>query len=687
MFKKLRTLKRRTPPAWLRECLNLLGFFALTSLMTWPWVTRMRDAVADPGDPYAIAWVLWWDFHQTFHAPLQLFHANVFYPDKYTLAFSEHDYGIALLCFPLFAIGLRALTVHSVATFAAFAFSGYGAFRLARTTTDSVGAAWLAGIVFAFIPYRFHLLSHLHYMFAGWMPLLVEALVFFARARTRRRAAWLGISFLMNGLTCITWLVMTTVPLALTAAYLVARYRLQRDRAFWSRGAVAIVAASLLLMPFMLPYQKVTKLYGFKFPDDDAIKHSASAADWLAVERRNRVWSGLGDTLPGVQYKLFPGLTPLLLALAALITATAAAGESRRALEDEEEARAEERRTGERGRDKPPHRLLFALDALAIIAGSVALVGAGYAGAHSTVVGIEVVGAGVSDDALLLLVVALCVRWCVAYPQLLMRGDGANLIETLRATRRPDAFWIGLAWAFAGFLGSFGMKFFLYRELYESLLPFRSLRIPARAAMLCYVGLALLAAVGATHLARALSIRSAKLKPAFVYAALAALLLFELHGSPLEFTRGAVFPDEVTLRLKRTEMRGGVVELPSSQSELNNHLYMLRAADHGRPLVNATSSFISEETWQIFQLTKGPGVDPKLLDLFEQVPVSYVVVRHRWIKDDRRDDFARFLAQAEASGRLRLIHTYPDGNALYAVTRTEPEATPDDAQPPTQSSP
>src|SRR5690349_11225868 len=84
-----------------REFLNFVGFALLTSVMTWPWVTRLRDACADPGDPYLVSWILWWDFHQTFTSPLHLFDANIFYPLHQTLAFSENDYGISLLFFPL----------------------------------------------------------------------------------------------------------------------------------------------------------------------------------------------------------------------------------------------------------------------------------------------------------------------------------------------------------------------------------------------------------------------------------------------------------------------------------------------------------------------------------------------------------------------------------------------------------
>src|SRR5829696_1453136 len=150
--------KRGTPAAparVARELAVVLAFCLLTAALTWPYVTRLRDAVVDPGDPYLITWIMWWDYHQTFRDPLHLFHANTFYPLKYTLAFSEHCYGLALLFFPLFALGFKPLTVHAVSLFFGFALSGYGAYRLARTLTGSGGAAWVAGVAFAFVPFRF----------------------------------------------------------------------------------------------------------------------------------------------------------------------------------------------------------------------------------------------------------------------------------------------------------------------------------------------------------------------------------------------------------------------------------------------------------------------------------------------------------------------------------------------------
>ncbi|MGZ5430838.1 MAG: hypothetical protein ACXWEX_05510, partial [Thermoanaerobaculia bacterium] len=210
--------------AFRREVLVCLAFLGLTVVMTWPWVLHLRDHCSDPGDPYLNSWIMWWDFHQTFHDPLHLFHGNIFFPLKYSLAFSEHNYGIALLFFPFYALGIRPLTVQGLATLLGFASSGYGAFRLGRTLTGSTGAAWVAGIAYAFVPYRFGQLPHVNYLFSGWIPLLLEALVLFLRERSRKRAAWLGVSFFMNGLSVIHWFVLTLIPLAATGLILAFRH-------------------------------------------------------------------------------------------------------------------------------------------------------------------------------------------------------------------------------------------------------------------------------------------------------------------------------------------------------------------------------------------------------------------------------------------------------------------------------
>src|SRR5438034_7560861 len=126
-------------------------FVALALLMTWPLVRNLRTAVAFPGDPFINTWILDWDWYATLHQPLHLFQANAFYPARDSLAFSENLYGIALLLFPLRALGVDALTAHNVAILLGFAFSGFAMFLLGRMISGSAMGGIAAGMLYAFV--------------------------------------------------------------------------------------------------------------------------------------------------------------------------------------------------------------------------------------------------------------------------------------------------------------------------------------------------------------------------------------------------------------------------------------------------------------------------------------------------------------------------------------------------------
>ncbi|HYE15983.1 MAG TPA: hypothetical protein VD968_16195 [Pyrinomonadaceae bacterium] len=641
--------------AFVRELLIFLAFCLLTALLTWPYVTRMRDAVADPGDPYLVAWILWWDYHQTFTDPLNLFHSNVFYPYRYTLAFSEHNYGLALPFFPLFALGLRPLTVHAVALYFGFALCGYGAFRLARTLTGSTGAAWVAGIIFAFIPYRFHLLSHLPYLFSPWVPLLFEAFVLFARERSRRRAAWLGFALFATGLTTVSWFALSLVPLALSAAILLTRHGLWRERAFWRRGAAAAGGAALGLLPFMLPYYIASKLYGFKRNVWEIQANSAWPVHWLSAENRNKFWHGMGEAIPGGgQFKLFPGLLPVLLSLAAVLIV--------------EPARAITRSLASAAAAKA--KWVGRLDTLIVVSLVLSVFAVGF---HGTAFWWGVFNYVTSERVLAVLTVAVIARLCLAYPPFFLRlSEHENLVETIRSPRRTDAFWLGAVWCVVGFCYSLGWNFFFYRILYDLIPLFRSMRVPTRGAMICYMGLAVLAGLGTVRLAELIRERRPRVREWAVFAAACALLLIELNGAPLKFMRGDVFPDSVTLRLKETPMTGGIVALPAGGDY--NHRHILRAADHAKPLVNGTSGFNPPYEDQIEWLTRGGTIQLQFMELLEKIPASYLVVQTHLVPPERRADYETFLARGVASGRLRFINRFDGRDDLYAVTRNEPDA-------------
>jgi hypothetical protein len=642
-------LRGRAP----REFLIFLGFLGLTIAMTWPWITHLRDAVTDPGDPYLNSWILWWDYHQTFHDPLNLFQSNIFYPYHYTLAFSEHSYGVALLFFPLFALGLRPLTINGIATLVGFAFCGYGMFRLARTLMGSKGAALIAAITFAFIPYRFFQMPHLIYLFEGWIPVLLEALVLFFRERSRRRAAWLGVAFFMNGLTCVHWFVLTLIPLALSAVLLLFFYDAWRDRKTWGLGLIAIGAAMLGLVPFLVPYVRAAQLYGFVRDPIETLSYSARPIDWLVGEERNKTWGGLYARIRAPERALFPGFMPPLLALAAIFV-----------------------RKPWRNHERRWHAsriIAILLDVAAILSVILIIVVSGWRHLRFRVFGFYILVLDNATAVAIALALILLGRILVAYSDLIRRQWKKRIIESVQARRPSETFCLGVVWMVIGYFGSLGMRFPFHRFLFYWVPLFRSIRVPARWAMIAYVGLALLTGLGAKHLSESLTWYWPRIRPPMALAVLGLVLLFEQRSAPLKLIHGAVDPDALALKLKQTPMNGGIVELPSIAGRDDRYRYVLRAADHAKPIVTAVSGFVPPLQNQIQSLTEGDFIPDEFMDLLESIPCSYLVVHNESLELENRLALELFAAKEIAAGRLRFIGDY-DKSYLYAVVKTEPHA-------------
>lgn len=288
------------------------GFFvALAMVMTWPLVMVLPHALAFPGDPYINTWILDWDWYTTFHHPLSLFDANVFYPARYSLAYSENLFGIALPLFPLRALGVGPITAYNVALLAGFALSGFGAYLLGRYLTGSAMGGICAGIFYAFVPFRFTHLSHVQHVWGGTIPLMLLALLRYCDRPTWKRAAWFGAAFLFNGLVNMHWLLFGSVAIIMTIAIL-------RPRIV--PLALALVVAALVLVPFIVPYLSAARLYGMHRGWRETKGYSARAGDWLVSNDCNHLYARLHDPSIDPERWLFPGALSLVLSLAALRT-------------------------------------------------------------------------------------------------------------------------------------------------------------------------------------------------------------------------------------------------------------------------------------------------------------------------------------------------------------------------------
>ncbi|GAB6898408.1 hypothetical protein [Kineosporia succinea] len=158
-----------------------VGVWALVSVllaaaMTWPTLRHPRATIPqDIYDPSLQAWQVSWVGHALLHDPRNLWQANVSYPQHNSLAFSDSLLGYA----PAGFLGdgpVDALLRYNLLFVFAYAFACFGAYCLIRQLGGSVGAAAVAGVAFAYAPWRLAHGGHLNVLSTGGIVLALALL-------------------------------------------------------------------------------------------------------------------------------------------------------------------------------------------------------------------------------------------------------------------------------------------------------------------------------------------------------------------------------------------------------------------------------------------------------------------------------------------------------------------------------
>ncbi len=502
-------------------------FVLLAMVMTWPLTPNLSRAVAHPGDPYINTWILDWDWYATFHQPLSLFQANMFHPARYSLAYSENLFGIAVLLFPLRAAGAGPITAHNVAILGGFALSGFAAYLLGRLVSGSSVAGVTSGVFYAFVPFRFTHLPHVQHVWGGTLPLMLAALLYYWRKPTWPRAALFAVAFLFNGLCNIHHLLFGSLAVAFTIVALRPRFI----------PLIACSAAALLLLaPFLYPYRAVATLYGMERSWQETKSFSARPSDWLVSATSNRVYKQFRNEHVDPERWLFPGALSLILAVVALASS-------------------------ER-------------------------------------------------------------RWAL----------------------------IALGWIALGFVGSLGLHAFFHRFLFTYGPGFRAIRVPARWAVIAYVGLAMLVALAAAMLAQ---------RRIWIAGLLAAAFLIEFHAAPIRWFIAPTEIPPVESWIAQNKPRA-VIELPL----FDEYTTVLRATAHHRPMVNGISGFAPPSYHRIETLAKQWSDD--LLPELRLLDVTHVIVHADFLGEAGRAWLARAIQRHDV-GFVRRFDAGLFGDWLFAM--------------------
>src|SRR6516165_2672451 len=185
---------------WKPVLAALVAYSALTIAYTWPLPRHVLHGVAhDLGDPILNTWILWWTT-QAVPLTAHWWNAPIFFPAPWTFAFSEHLLGLAPIAAPIIFLTHNATLAYNVTLLSTYVLSGLGMYFLAYTLTRRHDAAFVAGVAFAFAPYRLAQAPHIQVLSAYWAPVCLAALHRYDREPAWKWAALAAGAWLMQSL-------------------------------------------------------------------------------------------------------------------------------------------------------------------------------------------------------------------------------------------------------------------------------------------------------------------------------------------------------------------------------------------------------------------------------------------------------------------------------------------------------
>jgi hypothetical protein len=647
-----------------------LLYLGLSLVLTWPLIAGVTsDVPGDLGDSLLNMWILAWGAE---HLPQLLtgamswsefWNANTFHPEPLSFALSEHLLGQTLQILPVYWLSGNIILCYNLLFISTFALSALGAYLLVRDLTGDTRAAFIAGLIYGFLPYRIASVPHLQVMSSQWMPLALWGFNRFICRSPVEGSRFPALIFataalVLQNWSCVYYLLYFVPFLMLFVLHRMLMERRLRDLNTWA-GLIAAAAITLALtVPFLLPYQAVHDRFGIERPVAEVERYSANVWSYVTASENLRLWGTRLRFHPFAEGETFLGFTPWLLACVAIGGLLLA----------RTEATAAPSLNRDDGTDHPAWRraVVWVLAILAISQFVALMSTVMFGGFNINVFGMPIRAR--TAPRLLLQFLAPLAALLALSPR--PRQQAARLLRSpvmFALFAVLLAIWLSLGptpSAGAAHISGFG----LYGVLQDFVPGYNGLRVPARFAMLAGLFLAILAGYGIKFL----TLNTALLTTVSV------LVVLEGFAVPLEINRTwrqyeAMPPARVYPRAAAPLVYQRVAALPEgaviTEFPFGDGAWEIRytfySAAHWKPITNGYSgAFPPSYRERMAYLQRAPANPDGSWRILRDTGTTHVIVhRNAFAKSEDADTLEAWLKSHGA----RQIERFEDGDILWSL--------------------
>lgn len=303
-----------------------LGGAVLAVIMTWPMMSGPRQLTRmDTHDGKFSVWNVAWVAHALISDPGNVFNANIFHPQKGTLAYSEANLVAGAMAAPVYALTGNPILAHNVVVFVSLVLAFVLTWMLVRRLTGSPWAGVPPAAAFAFSAYVTAHMAHIQLLLVFVVPMVLIVWHWFEERPSPQRGAALGATLTFSVLACAYYGIMMGLAVGFAALWFA--WRRADQKAYWFGLGAAVIVAALTVAPIAVPYASL-RAEGMRseLNIDEARSYSADYRSYMSGQSGalvkllpSSVRASIDRYVGRPVEVLFPGLFILALAAGGLV--------------------------------------------------------------------------------------------------------------------------------------------------------------------------------------------------------------------------------------------------------------------------------------------------------------------------------------------------------------------------------
>lgn len=304
-----------------RIIILLVTLIVLSVYFTFPICFAPARPMMKGGDFYLNNWILSWGIHQIGKHPLDLYNANIFFPARDALAFSDNMLANSVIAAPAYIASHNPIIAYNFLVIVSLLIGGLGTYLLAYRLTGNFYAALVAAVFYDFSATRMSRMVQIQLFTSHWTPFALLYLHKFFEKPTFKNIFLLALFFTLQALSGAYNTVYLFSAIAIGTIFFLISEKRYKDSRFYVRLLLLAIVSFALVFPFFWPYLKNAQELGMVRPSGSMYRLSPPFRSYLAIPTGFYLWitsfsKGLRSYLFSQSPFLFPGLAPLLLTFA-----------------------------------------------------------------------------------------------------------------------------------------------------------------------------------------------------------------------------------------------------------------------------------------------------------------------------------------------------------------------------------